>query len=143
MCCTLNSGFFVSLLALIVRFLTKRFIGDYEANTGEFLYINVCTVLEKKNPLSSHSSVRLNLSVSTGALYSRKVTLDGEEVSLQIQDTPCVALQVNRETAAMQSPRRLACIMNSKLHERELHLNVTENIQTADMKCFKLELENR
>lgn len=31
---------------------------------------------------------------SPGALYSRKVTLDGEEVSLQIQDTPCVALQV-------------------------------------------------
>lgn len=25
--------------ALIVRFLTKRFIGDYEANTGKFLYI--------------------------------------------------------------------------------------------------------
>uniref|UniRef100_A0A3P8UGQ5 small monomeric GTPase n=1 Tax=Cynoglossus semilaevis TaxID=244447 RepID=A0A3P8UGQ5_CYNSE len=51
----------VGKTALIVRFLTKRFIGDYEANTG--------------------------------ALYSRKVTLDGEEVSLQIQDTPCVALQ--------------------------------------------------
>ncbi|KAM8899049.1 ras-like protein family member 11A-like isoform 2-T2 [Spinachia spinachia] len=53
----------VGKTALIVRFLTKRFIGDYEANTG--------------------------------ALYSRKVALDGEEVSLQIQDTPCVALQVN------------------------------------------------
>uniref|UniRef100_A0A668TX46 small monomeric GTPase n=1 Tax=Oreochromis aureus TaxID=47969 RepID=A0A668TX46_OREAU len=53
----------VGKTALIVRFLTKRFIGDYEANTG--------------------------------ALYSRKVMLDGEEVSLQIQDTPCVALQVN------------------------------------------------
>uniref|UniRef100_A0A3B5LVD8 small monomeric GTPase n=1 Tax=Xiphophorus couchianus TaxID=32473 RepID=A0A3B5LVD8_9TELE len=53
--------------SLIVRFLTKRFIGDYEANTG--------------------------------ALYSRKVTMDGEEVSLQIQDTPCVALQVNLSEA--------------------------------------------
>ncbi|XP_053714506.1 ras-like protein family member 11A-like isoform X2 [Synchiropus splendidus] len=51
----------VGKTALIVRFLTKRFIGDYEANTG--------------------------------ALYSRKVTLEGEEVSLQIQDTPCVTLQ--------------------------------------------------
>uniref|UniRef100_A0A8C6TRG6 small monomeric GTPase n=1 Tax=Neogobius melanostomus TaxID=47308 RepID=A0A8C6TRG6_9GOBI len=51
----------VGKTALIVRFLTKRFIGDYEANTG--------------------------------ALYSRKVTLDVEEVSLQIQDTPCVSLQ--------------------------------------------------
>lgn len=38
-----------------------------------------------------------NLSVPAGALYSRKVTLDGEEVSLQIQDTPCVALQVSAE----------------------------------------------
>ncbi|XP_017291583.1 ras-like protein family member 11A-like isoform X2 [Kryptolebias marmoratus] len=55
----------VGKTALIVRFLTKRFIGDYEANTG--------------------------------ALYSRKVSLDGEEVSLQIQDTPCVALQDDAE----------------------------------------------
>ncbi|KAM9426414.1 ras-like protein family member 11A-like isoform 3-T3 [Pholidichthys leucotaenia] len=55
----------VGKTALIVRFLTKRFIGDYEANTG--------------------------------ALYSRKVTLEGEEVSLQIQDTPCVALQDDAE----------------------------------------------
>lgn len=30
---------FCFFLALIVRFLTKRFIGDYEANTGEFLHI--------------------------------------------------------------------------------------------------------
>uniref|UniRef100_A0A3B3R5F2 small monomeric GTPase n=1 Tax=Paramormyrops kingsleyae TaxID=1676925 RepID=A0A3B3R5F2_9TELE len=52
----------VGKTALIVRFLTKRFIGDYEANTG--------------------------------ALYSRKISLDGEVVSLQVQDTPCVALQV-------------------------------------------------
>ncbi|XP_037336000.2 ras-like protein family member 11A-like isoform X2 [Pungitius pungitius] len=55
----------VGKTALIVRFLTKRFIGDYEANTG--------------------------------ALYSRKVALEGEEVSLQIQDTPCVALQDDAE----------------------------------------------
>ncbi|XP_030635515.1 ras-like protein family member 11A-like isoform X2 [Chanos chanos] len=47
----------VGKTALIVRFLTKRFIGDYEANTG--------------------------------ALYSRKINLDGEQVSLQVQDTPC------------------------------------------------------
>ncbi|KAJ0055674.1 hypothetical protein NL108_009634 [Boleophthalmus pectinirostris] len=51
----------VGKTALIVRFLTKRFIGDYEANTG--------------------------------ALYSRKLPLDTEDVSLQIQDTPCVSLQ--------------------------------------------------
>lgn len=50
---------------------------------------------------SVHSSVH---PFSPGALYSRKVTLDGEEVSLQIQDTPCVALQVTNggsEAAAM------------------------------------------
>ncbi|XP_023672252.1 ras-like protein family member 11A-like isoform X1 [Paramormyrops kingsleyae] len=55
----------VGKTALIVRFLTKRFIGDYEANTG--------------------------------ALYSRKISLDGEVVSLQVQDTPCVALQDDGE----------------------------------------------
>lgn len=46
------------------------------------------------------------LSLSAGALYSRKVTLDGEEVSLQIQDTPCVALQVahgNRDISRVKS----------------------------------------
>uniref|UniRef100_A0A671L6N7 small monomeric GTPase n=1 Tax=Sinocyclocheilus anshuiensis TaxID=1608454 RepID=A0A671L6N7_9TELE len=55
----------VGKTALIVRFLTKRFIGDYEANTG--------------------------------ALYSRKINLDGEQVSLQVQDTPCVSLQDDAE----------------------------------------------
>ncbi|KAH0630908.1 hypothetical protein JD844_004252 [Phrynosoma platyrhinos] len=54
--------FFSSIAALIVRFLTKRFIGDYEANTG--------------------------------ALYSRKFTIDGEQISLQVQDTPFVSLEV-------------------------------------------------
>ncbi|OWK00606.1 hypothetical protein Celaphus_00016633 [Cervus elaphus hippelaphus] len=42
--------------AMIVRFLTKRFIGDYEPNTGK--------------------------------LYSRLVYVEGDQVSLQIQDTP-------------------------------------------------------
>ncbi|KYO27422.1 ras-like protein family member 11A [Alligator mississippiensis] len=42
--------------AMIVRFLTKRFIGDYEPNTG--------------------------------SLYSRLVHVEGDEVSIQIQDTP-------------------------------------------------------
>ncbi|XP_019899783.1 ras-like protein family member 11A-like isoform X2 [Esox lucius] len=55
----------VGKTALIVRFLTKRFIGDYEANTG--------------------------------ALYSRKISIDGEQVSLQVQDTPCVSLQDDAE----------------------------------------------
>ncbi|XP_003477452.1 ras-like protein family member 11A [Cavia porcellus] len=42
--------------AMIVRFLTKRFIGDYEPNTGK--------------------------------LYSRLVFVEGDQLSLQIQDTP-------------------------------------------------------
>ncbi|KAG9491890.1 hypothetical protein GDO78_000409 [Eleutherodactylus coqui] len=41
---------------MIVRFLTKRFIGDYETNTGK--------------------------------LYSRLVSVEGEHMSVQIQDTP-------------------------------------------------------
>ncbi|XP_066110999.1 ras-like protein family member 11A isoform X1 [Saccopteryx bilineata] len=44
--------------AMIVRFLTKRFIGDYEPNTGK--------------------------------LYSRLVCVEGDQLSLQIQDTPGV-----------------------------------------------------
>nr|XP_005994984.1 PREDICTED: ras-like protein family member 11A-like isoform X2 [Latimeria chalumnae] len=48
---TVLGGSSVGKTALVVRFLTKRFIGDYEANTG--------------------------------ALYSRKIILDGERVSLQ------------------------------------------------------------
>ncbi|KAK2488763.1 hypothetical protein MC885_020642 [Smutsia gigantea] len=44
--------------AMIVRFLTKRFIGDYEPNTGK--------------------------------LYSRLVYVEGDQLSLQIQDTPGV-----------------------------------------------------
>ncbi|XP_035287849.1 ras-like protein family member 11A-like [Anguilla anguilla] len=55
----------VGKTALIVRFLTRRFIGDYEANTG--------------------------------ALYSRRISLDGEQVFLQVQDTPCVSLQDDAE----------------------------------------------
>uniref|UniRef100_A0A8D0GE24 small monomeric GTPase n=1 Tax=Sphenodon punctatus TaxID=8508 RepID=A0A8D0GE24_SPHPU len=42
--------------AMIVRFLTKRFIGDYEPNTGN--------------------------------LYSRLVHVEGDQIFLQIQDTP-------------------------------------------------------
>lgn len=54
-----------------------------------------CPVLQRNAAIDPvHSSACPPLSFSTGALYSRKVTLEGEEVSLQIQDTPCVALQV-------------------------------------------------
>ncbi|XP_078268153.1 ras-like protein family member 11A-like [Rhinoraja longicauda] len=48
----------VGKTALIVRFLTKRFIGDYEPNTG--------------------------------ALYNRQMNIDGDQITLQVQDTPSV-----------------------------------------------------
>uniref|UniRef100_A0A6I8P346 small monomeric GTPase n=1 Tax=Ornithorhynchus anatinus TaxID=9258 RepID=A0A6I8P346_ORNAN len=63
-------GSSVGKTALVVRFLTKRFIGDYEANTG--------------------------------ALYSRKFTIDGEQISLQVQDTPFVSLEDNSEGISCQ-----------------------------------------
>ncbi|KAJ7310554.1 hypothetical protein JRQ81_007492 [Phrynocephalus forsythii] len=60
----------VGKTALVVRFLTKRFIGDYEANTG--------------------------------ALYSRKFTIDGEQISLQVQDMPFVSLEDDNESICCQ-----------------------------------------
>ncbi|XP_077572939.1 ras-like protein family member 11B [Stigmatopora nigra] len=53
----------VGKTALVVRFLTRRFIGDYERNAGN--------------------------------LYSREVQVDGEQVSLQVQDTPGVEISNN------------------------------------------------
>lgn len=68
--------------------------------------------------------IRVPLSFSPGALYSRKVTLDGEEVSLQIQDTPCVALQVTyggaEEAAVFPSQLDVmnrTCGWKHRLHE--------------------------
>ncbi|XP_063272829.1 ras-like protein family member 11A-like [Prinia subflava] len=63
-------GSSVGKTALVVRFLTKRFIGDYEANTG--------------------------------ALYSRKFTIDGEQISLQVQDTPFVSLEEDTDSICCQ-----------------------------------------
>lgn len=80
--------------ALIVRFLTKRFIGDYEANTGKYrTHSNTCTL--KFNSVMCHiNEGKPHCCFSLGALYSRKINIDGEQVSLQVQDTPCVSLQV-------------------------------------------------
>ncbi|NXY41505.1 RSLBA protein, partial [Ceuthmochares aereus] len=72
--------------AMIVRFLTKRFIGDYEPNTGE-----VAGASAVRTP--GH---RLCLTVfcSPGNLYSRLVHLEGDHVAVQIQDTPgCIQMQ--------------------------------------------------
>uniref|UniRef100_G3PMF1 small monomeric GTPase n=1 Tax=Gasterosteus aculeatus TaxID=69293 RepID=G3PMF1_GASAC len=51
----------VGKTALVVRFLTRRFIGDYERNAGN--------------------------------LYSREVQVDGEQVTIQVQDTPGVEVR--------------------------------------------------
>ncbi|XP_019751977.1 ras-like protein family member 11B [Hippocampus comes] len=53
----------VGKTALVVRFLTRRFIGDYERNAGN--------------------------------LYSREVQVDGEQVTLQVQDTPGAEMSDN------------------------------------------------
>lgn len=52
----------VGKTALVVRFLTKRFIGDYERNAG--------------------------------TLYSREVQVDGEQLAIQVQDTPGVQTSI-------------------------------------------------
>ncbi|KAK1340764.1 hypothetical protein QTO34_017157 [Cnephaeus nilssonii] len=56
--------------AMIVRFLTKRFIGDYEPNTGK--------------------------------LYSRLVCVEGDQLSLQIQDTPGESRAVRTTAGALE-----------------------------------------
>ncbi|NWR95566.1 RSLBL protein, partial [Furnarius figulus] len=39
---------------------------------------------------------------NTGALYSRKFTIDGEQISLQVQDTPFVSLEDDTESICCQ-----------------------------------------
>uniref|UniRef100_A0A8C5PNT9 small monomeric GTPase n=1 Tax=Leptobrachium leishanense TaxID=445787 RepID=A0A8C5PNT9_9ANUR len=57
----------VGKTAMVVRFLTKRFIGDYETNTGN--------------------------------LYSRLMSIEGEQTYLQIQDTPgCTKVETDLST---------------------------------------------
>lgn len=63
----------VGKTALVVRFLTKRFIGDYERNAGN--------------------------------LYSREVQVDGDQVTIQVQDTPGVELTDN----AVNLPEHVSC----------------------------------
>ncbi|NXD68060.1 RSLBA protein, partial [Eolophus roseicapillus] len=72
--------------AMIVRFLTKRFIGDYEPNTGEAEAGSGCGV-----PVPQ---VVPDTLCSPGSLYSRLVRLEGDHVAVQIQDTPgCIQVQ--------------------------------------------------
>lgn len=72
--------------AVIVRFLTKRFIGDYEPNTGE----EGGGGAGRGEPRVR----RLTALCSPGNLYSRLVHLDGDHVAVQIQDTPgCIQVR--------------------------------------------------
>jgi len=41
-----------------------------------------------------------DLTFPPGALYSRKFTIDGEQISLQVQDTPFVSLEVKHLLSA-------------------------------------------
>ncbi|NXK09729.1 RSLBA protein, partial [Herpetotheres cachinnans] len=73
--------------AMIVRFLTKRFIGDYEPNTGEAAGGGA-----RRGP--PRSGLCLTALCSPGNLYSRLVHLEGDHVAVQIQDTPgCIQVQ--------------------------------------------------
>lgn len=73
--------------AMIVRFLTKRFIGDYEPNTGE--------AGGGRRARAARPRVRrLTALCSAGSLYSRLVHLDGDHLAVQIQDTPgCIQVR--------------------------------------------------
>ncbi|NXP05611.1 RSLBA protein, partial [Thinocorus orbignyianus] len=74
--------------AMIVRFLTKRFIGDYEPNTGE------PGGGEGRRRVPAAGGWWLMGLCSAGNLYSRLVHLEGDHVAVQIQDTPgCVQVQ--------------------------------------------------
>ncbi|NXJ83640.1 RSLBA protein, partial [Trogon melanurus] len=76
--------------AMIVRFLTKRFIGDYEPNTGEG---GDGGGARRGAPLPRPRLVPDAL-CSPGNLYSRLVHLEGDSVAVQIQDTPgCIQVQ--------------------------------------------------
>ncbi|XP_029987516.1 ras-like protein family member 11B [Sphaeramia orbicularis] len=63
----------VGKTALVVRFLTRRFIGDYERNAGN--------------------------------LYSREVQVDGEQVAIQVQDTPGAEMSDN----GISLPEHVSC----------------------------------
>ncbi|NXW19806.1 RSLBA protein, partial [Circaetus pectoralis] len=69
--------------AMIVRFLTKRFIGDYEPNTGE-------AAGGRRGAAGTPAAAAWCLTAlcSPGNLYSRLVRLEGDHVAVQIQDTP-------------------------------------------------------
>ncbi|NXV48691.1 RSLBA protein, partial [Uria aalge] len=74
--------------AMIVRFLTKRFIGDYEPNTGE-----AAAGGGWWGPPRGRGLWLTGL-CSPGNLYSRLVHLEGDHVAVQIQDTPgCIQVQ--------------------------------------------------
>lgn len=52
-------------------------------------------------PLLLQSLPLMILLFPPGALYSRKFTIDGEQISLQVQDTPFVSLEVTHLLSAL------------------------------------------
>ena len=104
-----NIHLFFLLTALVVRFLTKRFIGDYERNAGKTTDLNEITSISGKVYLffllifgcAQRVFIFVVLTVclrsfSAGNLYSREVQVDGEQVAVQVQDTPGVEVRSSR-----------------------------------------------
>lgn len=54
-----------------------------------------------------------DLAFPPGALYSRKFTIDGEQISLQVQDTPFVSLEVKHPLSAslLYSTLTVSCLL--------------------------------
>uniref|UniRef100_A0AAZ3QES6 Uncharacterized protein n=1 Tax=Oncorhynchus tshawytscha TaxID=74940 RepID=A0AAZ3QES6_ONCTS len=73
---------------------------------------------------------------NTGALYSRKINLDGEQVSLQVQDTPCVSLQVGLSKHTMMCPKMAPdSLYSALLFTRSLCALVRRSALHCDLGC--------
>ncbi|XP_054433114.1 ras-like protein family member 11A isoform X2 [Pteronotus mesoamericanus] len=84
--------------AMIVRFLTKRFIGDYEPNTGK--------------------------------LYSRLVCVEGDQLSLQIQDTPGGIQHIRKVHPDSKAPIIIVGNKRDLLHARQVQTD--DGVQLAN-----------
>lgn len=56
-----------------------------------------------------------DLAFPPGALYSRKFTIDGEQISLQVQDTPFVSLEVKHLLSAsvLYNTVTVSCLLSA------------------------------
>lgn len=98
----------VLISALVVRFLTRRFIGDYERNAGEKLSsITVCVCgLKRVYKIVVLKLILLPVCACAGNLYSREVQVDGEQVTIQVQDTPGVEVRSSFSPLQLSSDRK-------------------------------------